>query len=977
MNVNGSKFHLFLGAEDWGRCDVVYASGSRASLAKGWAARDSLAEKSIQVPRWDKREQKLTLAQEPVVLPKTIGETEFRNADRRGVAADRNGNIYVIAKDADQNRIEVQSSGTGTMSTFWYGEPSALAKAGLFTPIDPVTANPPALKGLAITSNDYLIAVSDYGFLRFDLVGGGAHEEWLFPPELAIEQTENAKNIDPLLDIAPAACGSLWLLHGSKSRLYAITADLSFAVTESPVERDADFQPMDGGGKRTTATGQVTPIDLANAAGDATPIALAALSDGNVLVLCHNEKAKTSRLLIVMAKGSKVGRIQTLLEDKSNKPGKPPKPAKIIDLPDLAFSAFCIAVGPGEVEEDFSVYLANTNSNQAHRIGLTLTDGQLIAHADPVIIPLRRFGGRGFVLSGKHILYDCGSTNPVWVPALAQKRQKFATYNRIATPALDSGEPQCTWDRLRIDGCIPTGTSILVEARAADDIKMLEGRSDMGWVVQPRPYLNSDGGELPGKSRLAMAQSDTKLGRGSWDLLLQDMVGRFLELRITLTGDGRFTPHLRAMRVWYPRFSWSARFLPGAYREEPVSASFLERFLANMEGVSSVVEDRIAAAQHLFDTRTAPVEALDWLAEWYDVALDPHWDEKRRRLFIRYAPLFFNWRGTIKGLRLALQIAFNIGVDDDAFQLDAPEHLQHDSVRIVENYMNRPRPRKLAAQTLASGILFATNDDTPWMPAEGAQGLSRRWSMVVEPDMLPAASSNKLALYLDAGNRAVFAAFLQKHLGFVPDAGAQERKRWLAFQQSTHPEELPQIQVPDGIATKWQAFLALPARDRKLWQNYLRERYRRIARFNATWQTQWTDFAEIPLPDQVPPTEKAIRDWLIFEGQILPMDRAAHRFTVLLPRLNVDFSGTQEAQDIRLANRIIALEKPAHTVFDVRFHWAMNRVGEARLGSDTHIGQGSRAPELVPPAILGQAYIGVNFVGGPTGNPNGRERLAC
>jgi len=79
-----------------------------------------------------------------------------------------------------------------------------------------------------------------------------------------------------------------------------------------------------------------------------------------------------------------------------------------------------------------------------------------------------------------------------------------------------------------------------------------------------------------------------------------------------------------------------------------------------------------------------------------------------------------------------------------------------------------------------------------------------------------------------------------------------------------------------------------------------------------------------------------------------------------------------------LARRIVDLEKPAHTVFDVRFYWAFFRVGEARLGLDTQMGSGSRARELIPEAILGRAYVGSSFVGGAA-PPKDRDRLlaAC
>src|SRR6185369_4443029 len=157
------------------------------------------------------------------------------------------------------------------------------------------------------------------------------------------------------------------------------------------------------------------------------------------------------------------------------------------------------------------------------------------------------------------------------------------------------------------------------------------------------------------------------------------------------------TPHLRALRLWYPRFSYVERFLPGVYREEPVSASFLERFLANFEGLNTAIEDRIATAETLFDPRTAPAEMLDWLASWYEVALDPVWDERRRRLFIANASAFFGWRGTIRGLLLALKLALDTTITAADFVLDGPDCACPGTIRIVEAYRSRARARSFPA----------------------------------------------------------------------------------------------------------------------------------------------------------------------------------------------------------------------------------------------------------------------------------------
>jgi hypothetical protein len=64
---------------------------------------------------------------------------------------------------------------------------------------------------------------------------------------------------------------------------------------------------------------------------------------------------------------------------------------------------------------------------------------------------------------------------------------------------------------------------------------------------------------------------------------------------------------------------------------------------------------------------------------------------------------------------------------------------------------------------------------------------------------------------------------------------------------------------------------------------------------------------------------------------------------------------------LELAKRVVRLEKPAHTAFELKFYWAAFRLGEARLGADTVIDLGSRAPGLLRPLVLGAAYTGAAY----------------
>ena len=97
----------------------------------------------------------------------------------------------------------------------------------------------------------------------------------------------------------------------------------------------------------------------------------------------------------------------------------------------------------------------------------------------------------------------------------------------------------------------------------------------------------------------------------------------------------------------------------------------------------------------------------------------------------------------------------------------------------------------------------------------------------------------------------------------------------------------------------------------------------------------------------------------------MAMARTAHQFSVLLPvpprRGAAD--PVEQRRRLELARRIIDWEKPAHTVFDVKFYWALFRVGEVRLGVDTLLDLGGRAPELLTPMVVGQGFLAESYLG--------------
>ena len=82
---------------------------------------------------------------------------------------------------------------------------------------------------------------------------------------------------------------------------------------------------------------------------------------------------------------------------------------------------------------------------------------------------------------------------------------------------------------------------------------------------------------------------------------------------------------------------------------------------------------------------SAPSEALDWLANWFGVALDPSWSDAKRRLFISNAATFFEARGTVPGLMMALRLTLEDCADQSIFTQPVSQW----GVRLVENYQKR------------------------------------------------------------------------------------------------------------------------------------------------------------------------------------------------------------------------------------------------------------------------------------------------
>jgi phage tail-like protein len=267
------------------------------------------------------------------------------------------------------------------------------------------------------------------------------------------------------------------------------------------------------------------------------------------------------------------------------------------------------------------------------------------------------------------------SDGPLPLFRLAQAR--YAPDGSVTlTELLDSAGPDTLWDRLCLDACIPPGCRVDVALQVGEDRSALPD----DWIPQPQPVLTPLASELPYAPGRAAARcaSDPGLAAhaGLYELLIQrpngavrELRGRYLRLRLTLQGDGRHSPALFAIRVYHPRRSWQAQFLPEHFhqqeRPQPVDAGTVqpangadlrERLLASFEGLLTPLEDRIAASDQLLDPLACPAPRLPWLARLLRCDLPAHWPEARSRRWLAAQGRLQQAHGSYRGLLLALDI---------------------------------------------------------------------------------------------------------------------------------------------------------------------------------------------------------------------------------------------------------------------------------------------------------------------------------
>ncbi len=274
---------------------------------------------------------------------------------------------------------------------------------------------------------------------------------------------------------------------------------------------------------------------------------------------------------------------------------------------------------------------------------LTLSDDRALLYSDPAR-PKRdpiRITGLELTADGRHA--------GTGLPLLARPRRiEVPRSGYFITDAIDATVPGFAWDRIALTLEMPENTRVVLQSFTSDS------------AIEPDQIKE----QSPGSWSPPMALLPGSVP----EVLIQSPPGRYLWLRIDLSGDGVRTPVISELDVFGPRRS-SLADLPAPFHQDPDSARFLDRFLSYFDTVFSEITHRNREIATLFDPETTPAASgfLTWLGAWFDLQFLAEWDEGTRREMIREAIGYFRMRGTVDGVRKIVQ--WHTGLPDPLPQI--------------------------------------------------------------------------------------------------------------------------------------------------------------------------------------------------------------------------------------------------------------------------------------------------------------------
>ncbi|MBP2328881.1 phage tail-like protein [Kibdelosporangium banguiense] len=207
---------------------------------------------------------------------------------------------------------------------------------------------------------------------------------------------------------------------------------------------------------------------------------------------------------------------------------------------------------------------------------------------------------------------------------------------------LDSRIDRCVWDQVElVFSGMPEQCVVTVETASFDQSP---------WQIDERDW-----------TRCGEHHAPNSLGTHTVDWPVRSRPGRYLAVRLCLSGHDSGTPAVHALRVHYPRSSW-LDFLPAVFRADDESRDVLDRFLGALAGSWDPITARIRDLPATLDPGAVPGGVpMRLLASWFGIALTTGpmastetLQYERERRVLRAGIAASQIRGTPAALRILL-----------------------------------------------------------------------------------------------------------------------------------------------------------------------------------------------------------------------------------------------------------------------------------------------------------------------------------
>jgi phage tail-like protein len=184
--------------------------------------------------------------------------------------------------------------------------------------------------------------------------------------------------------------------------------------------------------------------------------------------------------------------------------------------------------------------------------------------------------------------------------------------------------------------------------------------------------------------------------------------------------------------VHLPRFDYQERYLPAYLRQASGpggdgaanGADVRERLLVLAEGLFTEVEGRVAAAETLLDPAAIAIDQLPHLGRMLGIRPDPSWPEARQRRLLSVAGDLLRQRGTLAGVRLAVDVETDGAVARGEVVIVENHRLRRTMATLLGiDFDDRHHPLTLGTMTSGNSIV----GDTLILSAPAARAFLALW----------------------------------------------------------------------------------------------------------------------------------------------------------------------------------------------------------------------------------------------------------